>query len=200
MMKHLEHSKKIYSICESYTIIYRAFRSAAHLWKAKRSKALSAQFIERIMLAVTEVNGCAACSYVHARVALEKGLGEEEIKQLLSGTAEQVPPEQFEAILFAQHYADMRGNPSKEAWNRIVTTYAQKHAYGILAATRMMMVGNTYGIAWGAFVNRLRGLRDSRSSLGYELGMLLTCLPFMIIGGIHALFSTICRQPLLKTT
>lgn len=35
------------------------------------------------MLAVTQVNGCRYCSYVHARMALQAGLSEQEIRTVL---------------------------------------------------------------------------------------------------------------------
>jgi AhpD family alkylhydroperoxidase len=37
------------------------------------------------MLAVTEVNGCEMCSYAHTKMALEAGLSNDEIQQMLAG-------------------------------------------------------------------------------------------------------------------
>ena len=103
---------------------------------------------ERIMLAVTEVNGCEVCSYAHARIALEKGLRAEEVRMLLAGDAGAIPADEAIAIAFAQHYADSRGNPTRESWQRLVETQGSAKALGILGAARTMMIGNAYGIAW----------------------------------------------------
>ena len=77
--------------------------------KAKKKKELSPEFIERIMLGVTEVNGCEVCSYAHTKMALEQGMAAEEIQQLLAGSTDNIPVEEMPAYLFAQHYADRRG-------------------------------------------------------------------------------------------
>jgi len=82
--------------------------------QARKNKVMSSEFIERIMLAVTEVNGCEVCSYAHTKIALEQGMSEEEIGKLLSGDTEDIPAEEAPAIFFAQHYADTRGNPSRD--------------------------------------------------------------------------------------
>ncbi|WP_256205872.1 carboxymuconolactone decarboxylase family protein [Carnobacterium iners] len=39
--------------------------------------------MERIMLAVTQVNGCSVCSYTHTKMALEVGMKSEKIKNIL---------------------------------------------------------------------------------------------------------------------
>ena len=178
--------KKLYSIPEAYKIMLNAFRSIPYLKRARKSGEMNAQFMERIMLAVTEVNGCPMCSYYHTKVALESGMTSEEIKGMLCGDCADAPEDELQAILFAQHYADTRGNPSKDAWDRIVGTYGECGADGVLAAIRMIMMGNVLGIAWGSFLNRFRGKPDQRSNLLYELGIMLSSILFVPIGLAHA--------------
>lgn len=178
--------RKLYSVGESYTIVYNAFRTMKYLREAKQKNEMSSEFTERIMLAVTEVNGCAMCSYAHAKMALEAGMSNEEIEQMLSGDTGATPKDELLAILFAQHYADTRGNPSKESWERIVKTYGQAKAYAILASIRMIMLGNTYGIVLGSFKNRFKGNPDKRSNLFYELIMFITLILYIPIGLIHS--------------
>ena len=72
-----------------------------YMIKAKKEKALSPEFIERIMLGVTEVNGCEVYSYAHTKMALEQGMAAEEIQQLLAGYADEIPVEEMPAYLFA---------------------------------------------------------------------------------------------------
>ena len=55
--------KKKYSITEFYNILYRSLRTMKFLKRGKKSNQLSEEFIKRIMLAVTEVNGCEVYSY-----------------------------------------------------------------------------------------------------------------------------------------
>ena len=108
--------KKLYSLTEFYWIMYLAFFSIYDLIQVKKKGLLSPHFMERIMLAVTQVNGCRVCSYAHTKMALEVGMKSEEIKNILAGVSDDIPEEEQSAILFSQHYADSRGNPSQKTW------------------------------------------------------------------------------------
>lgn len=190
--------RKLYSLKESYVITYLAFLSVPKFRNAKKQGLLNEQFSERIMLAVTEVNGCEICSYAHTKMALEAGMSNEEIQNMLAGTSTDVPKDEMPAVMFAQHYADYRGRPTREAWERIVEIYELPKAEGILGAARIMMLGNTYGVAWSSFFNRFQGNPDKRSSLLYELGMVLCTLVFILIALIHALLANLFRTPLIR--
>ncbi|MBI5458730.1 carboxymuconolactone decarboxylase family protein [Methanobacterium sp.] len=192
-----EFGRKLYSVKESYWIFYNGIRTIKYMFRAKRNRELSSKFIERIMLAVTEVNGCAICSYAHSKRALESGMSNEEIQKMLRGIVDDVPGDEMAGIMFAQHYADTRGNPSKESWQRIVEIYGISKATGILGSIRTIMIGNTYGIPWSSFFNRLRGRADPRSSLLYELSMMLGTI-LVPISSIHALISDLFRRPIIS--
>lgn len=168
------------------------------LLKAKKRNEINKKLIERINLAVTEVNDCAVCSYVHTKIALEAGLNNEEIKNLLMGNRSDVPDNELAAILFAEHYADSRAKPSKDAWERIVEVYGLSKAKGILAAIRMIMIGNTVGIASNSFINRFKGKADKRSNIFYELGIFTSLIIFAPFVLIHSIFSVIFRIPLIS--
>lgn len=187
--------KKTYTVKEFYTILCKGLRTITFLRKNKKNKQMSNHFIERIMLAVTEVNGCEVCSYGHTKIALEQGMREEEIKELLSGETDSIPNDELTAIMFAQHYADTKGNPSKESWNRVVETYGEEKALGILGATRMIMIGNSYGIALSAFRSRIKGRPIEKSSLLYEITMLLSIIPLLPVAIIHTLILKMFKAP-----
>lgn len=46
-------------------------------------------------------------------------MSQEEIAMLLSGEFDRVPLDDAAAIMFAQHYAECRGIPDQEVWERI---------------------------------------------------------------------------------
>lgn len=142
----IDAGRKLYSLKEIYMIVYNGIRSAPYMSKAKRNNELSSEFIERIMLAVTEVNGCQICSYAHTKMALEAGMSNKEIQHMLLGVMTEVPSNELQAIMFAQHYADSRGKPTKETWDHIIESYGLTKSYGILGAIRVIMIGNAYGI------------------------------------------------------
>jgi AhpD family alkylhydroperoxidase len=192
-----EFGKKLYSVQESYWIFYKGIRMMKYMFKAKRKKELSPKFIERIMLAVTEVNSCAICSYAHTKKALESGMSNEEIQNMLSGIIDDVPNSEVAAIMFAQHYADTRGNPTRESWQLIVEIYGISKANGILGSIRSIMIGNAYGIALSSFFNRLRSRPDQRSNLLYEVSMILGTI-LIPISFIHALISDLFSLPIIN--
>src|SRR6056297_533303 len=124
--------RKLYSIGESYKIMYNGIRTIGAFKKAKSENLMSSKFIERVMLAVTEVNSCPLCSYAHTKAALQAGIDHEEVKDMLEGIAENIPDDELEGVMFAQHYADKRGNPSKESWYKVVEIYGKTKAEGVL--------------------------------------------------------------------
>lgn len=189
---------RIYTIGEFYTSVRLAVSTFGRYRKSVRNGEFSPEAAERIMLAVTEVNGCEVCSYVHTKIALEKGMSRGDIASMLSGGSEAVPEEEAPAILFAQHYADSRGKPSAEAWSRIVGEYGESKAFGILGAARLMMTANIYGIALSALGRRFKGQRVKRSNTLYEVGMLLSVIIFLPAAAVHALILAVFKRPLLK--
>lgn len=189
--------KKKYTLREFYDALYKGIRTFKFLRKGKKSGLLSEQFVKRIMLAVTEVNGCEVCSYAHTKTALEMGMDEKEIRQLLSGVMDNIPTKELQAILFAQHYADTKGHPSRDAWNEILNEYGEKKALGILGAIRMIMAGNSYGIALSAFKSRRKGETIQTSSLFYEIRMLLSLIPLLPIAIVHTVISTLFKKPVI---
>ena len=190
--------KRLFSVWELYHIMTLAFRSIPLLKKAKAAGKMDKAFLERIMLAVTEVNGCAMCSYYHTKVALEEGFRAEEIRAMLGGYFADVPEEQLSGVLFAQHYADQRGKPARESWDRIVREYSETGAYGILAVTRMIMMGNAIGIPSGSFLLRFRGKADPRSNVLYELMMMLAMVVFIPLAGLTAVILNLLNVPIIK--
>lgn len=189
--------KKKYSIREGYRLFVDGMRTINQFRKVKKSGLLSEEFIERIMLAVTEVNGCEVCSYGHTKMALEMGMDETEIKQILTGQMDDFPPEESKAIFFAQHYADEKGKPTEKTWSEIVDYYGEDKALGILSSTRMIMIGNSYGIAFSALRSRMKGEKIESSSLGYELAMLLSLIFAIPFGILQAIIENLLKRPLI---
>ena len=178
--------KRKFSLWELYRSFVFAPRAMSKLIRNNKTKLVDNHFVERLQLAVTEVNGCAACSYQHTQMALKQGMSNEEIGSFLSGGSDFTKPEEAKAIMFAQHFADSRGFPKKYAYDSIIKEYGKKEASIILSASQMMIAGNMYGIPFSAFLSRLQGKPYKDSTLFYELGMLIfgiLCLPIAIIHG-----------------
>ena len=116
-----------------------------HMKALLRKSLLSATFRERLMLAVTGVNACRYCSYVHTQQALSEGLTPEEIAELQAGELANSPPEEQAALLYAQHWAETRGQPDAEARQRIMAQYGAERGAAIELALRLIQMGNLWG-------------------------------------------------------
>ena len=160
--------RKLYSVPEIYGIAVNAYRSLGDLHRLQKSDILTSPMQERVMLAVTSVNTCAMCSSAHAA----------------------------KAVLFGQYYAERRAKPEREVWNELVSTYGQDLAQGILASARIIMMGNALGIVLGSISGRFHGKGgDPRSSIPYELAVVLTVLPILILAAVQAAFLSLFRVP-----
>ena len=193
----MRSGSELYSVRKSYWIYYHGFRTRKSMLKAKKDHILSQKFIERIMLAVTEVNRCKLCKSYHSKKALQTGICPAEIDHILSGVLNDSPADEVEALKFAHDYAVRRGNPTRESWKRMINLYGTSKAKGILGAIGMIMIGNTIGIPWVSFKNRLRGKPDPRCSISYEIRMFFGYI-LIPIAYIHASISNYNKKPLIN--
>ena len=161
--------KRQFSLKEIYNGTVFAPRAMSNQIKNNRTKIVDKNFLKRLELTVTEVNGCAVCSYAHTKMALRQGMGNEEISSFLNGEANFIQAKEAKAILFAQHFAESKGFPKLYAYNAIIKEYGKDKAKIMLTALQVMIVGNMYGIPMSAFISRLKGAPFKGSSLFYEL-------------------------------
>lgn len=123
-----------------------------------RSGRVSRAFAEKIMIAVTAVNGCRYCARFHSRLALQEGVSPDEIARILSLDLGDFSPEEAVALAFAQHWAEAEGRPDPEAERRLYETYGPQRSADILNWMRMINMGNLLGNSWDALLWRA-GLR-----------------------------------------
>jgi AhpD family alkylhydroperoxidase len=112
-------------------------------------------FRERLMLAVTAVDGCRYCSYFHAKQALKSGLTPEEISRLLAGGVDNCPEEEAVAIIYAQHWAESDAHPDPEAVRKLQQTYGVEKTESIHLMLRMIRLGNLLGNSWDYLLYRM---------------------------------------------
>lgn len=187
--------KRKFSLREMYLAAVYAPRAMLKLIKNNKSKLVDKNFIKRIQLAVTEVSGCAICSYGHAKMALRQGMGNEEINSFLTGGDSFIKIEEAKAILFAQYFAESKGYPKKYAYDSIIEEYGKEKAQIILSAAQMMITGNMYGVPLSALQSRLKGKPYRESSLFYELKMLILGILILPISIIHGFIRALIGLP-----
>ena len=187
--------KRKFSLGELYRALVFVPRAILVMKDNKKKNFVNENFVERLQLAVTEVNGCPACSYQHTKMALRQGMSNEEISSFLSGSDNFIRPEEAKAILFAQHFADSRGFPKQYAYDSIVKEYGDKRANVILSAVQIMITGNMYGIPYSAFQSRQKGKPYKDSTLFYELGMLVAGIVLLPLAILHGFFRALIVLP-----
>ncbi len=148
--------RRIYRRPSSFLSDFKAIMSRRRQMKQlMRGELLDNSFRERLMLAVTAVNGCRYCSYAHARQALAEGIHEEEVRALQEGTLKDSPREELPALLYAQHWAETEGAPDPAARDRIIETYGLETANAIELSLRTIQMGNLMGNTMDFILYRL---------------------------------------------
>jgi len=113
-------------------------------------------FRERLMMVVTQVNGCRYCSYFHAKESLRAGLGTEELRQLLSGMIPQdTPADELVALTYAQHWAESDAHPDPHITQKLIETYGIQKAEAIHIVLRMIRIGNLLGNTFDYWLYRI---------------------------------------------
>mgnify|MGYP001183192151 FL=1 len=85
--------KRRFNVAEMYDALVFVPRAALSLINNRKNSIVDIHLVERLQLAVTEVNGCAACSYAHTKMALREGMNGEEIASFLSGSTDFIRPD-----------------------------------------------------------------------------------------------------------
>jgi AhpD family alkylhydroperoxidase len=140
---------------EFFSDLWFPIRNRRRLKKVTSKGLISPAFRERLMLAVTAVDGCRYCSYFHARQALKSGLAPEEINQLLSGDVDNCPEEEAVAVIYAQHWAETDAQPDPEAVRKLQQTYGVEKTEDIHLMLRMIRLGNLLGNSWDYLLYRM---------------------------------------------
>ncbi|HOP57365.1 MAG TPA: carboxymuconolactone decarboxylase family protein [Bacillota bacterium] len=182
-----------YSLWEVLIVFSQSMRAFPIMAASRLKHRIDPHFQERLMLAVTEVNGCEVCSYAHTQVALKQGMDSAEIASFLQGDGEMIKETEAKAIIFAQHYADSNGRPEHYAYDVLLEEYGKKKTKAILATIQIMMMGNVFGLPMSAFFSRLKKQPYHNSNIFYELVLLIAPMylfPF-------ALLTALCLWPIV---
>lgn len=111
---------------------------------------------EKVMLAVTSVNDCRLCSYVHTGLALAHGVDVDELQHLLDdGAFGNVAGRDAIAVLFAQHFADTGRRPSPAARAALVQGFNTYQRIEILAYIHAIYFANLSANTVEAWLARL---------------------------------------------
>lgn len=188
-MERSAFNKRIYNFPTFMADVRSVIAHMDDLRNAARGSRVSRAFAEKIMLVVSQVNGCRYCTYGHTRAALAAGVSEAELQKLFRGEFGEFPEQEVVALTFAQHYAETRCQPDAQAWQRVVDFYGEQTAQDILAYLRMITFGNLFGNTFDALLSRLGGKPAPGSRLLDEIGVLCEAVVIIPIGFVLRLLN-----------
>jgi len=138
-------------------------------------------FIEKIMTVTTAVNGCVYCAWLHAKKAIESGISDEEIKNMMKLQFQADATEfELEGLLYAQHYAETNRKPEPEMTEKLFNYYGEPTSSQIILLIRQINFGNLYGNTWDAVMSRFKGIPSPNSNIIFEICFLLLNFVFFI--------------------
>jgi AhpD family alkylhydroperoxidase len=138
--------RRIYRSPAALVADFRYMLAHRALIRRAMRQLISPAFRERLMMVVTEVNGCRYCSYYHAREALKSGISAVELAALLAGQIPaDAPAGEHVALAYAQHWAETDAHPDPEAAQKLIATYGEERAAAIDIILRMIRIGNLLG-------------------------------------------------------
>lgn len=114
---------------------------------------------ERIMLAVTGVNDCRYCRFIHTRIGLFVGLARLEAAGVLAGDFSHVPEEERPALEFARRWAERNAEEDLAETENLVRQYGQPTADRIMMCCRLIRLGNLSGNTLDLLLFRMSGAR-----------------------------------------
>jgi AhpD family alkylhydroperoxidase len=156
MVSSMKFNKRTYkNLKDVFSDLWFPIRNRGRFMEITRKGLISPSFQERLMLAVTAVNGCRYCSYFHAKQALKSGITAEEISDLLAGDVANCPGDEAVAVAYAQHWAESSGHPDPEAVQRLRQTYGHERTEAIHTILRMIRMGNLLGNSWDYLIYRI---------------------------------------------
>jgi AhpD family alkylhydroperoxidase len=167
-----DFNKRLYpNLKEFLTDLGYILKHRGEMKSLMRGEQIKTRFRERLMLAVTEVNGCRYCSYYHSRQALKAGIGSEELEDIAAMSFESSPEAQRPALLYAQHWAESNAQPDSAAWDCMQKSYSPKELEHILLSLRVIRMGNLLGNLYDFLLFKLSfGRIGFENSLKIERG------------------------------
>lgn len=130
------------SLKEYFSLFIKTFKRMMQLRNIPQTDRISPQFHEKLLVALSAVNRCAYCSYLHTRLALEQGINRKEIDDILKNDIKEFSQKELPGILFAQHFAETKGNVSKTALRKVTQVYGENKTRQIQAFLYSVLFGN----------------------------------------------------------
>ncbi len=164
------YDKKIFTPSLLFSDLGYLISHGRAIGRAMKNPDVGRDFIGKIMMVVTAINGCTYCTWFHAKQAVEGGMSQEEMQSMFdlqfeaSATEHELP-----GLLYAQHYAETNRQPDPDMTARLNDFYGETTARDVMLMIRVIFFGNLLGNTFDAFPARLKGQKAPGSNALFEL-------------------------------
>jgi AhpD family alkylhydroperoxidase len=177
--------KRIFTPIETFKTAIRFIKYLPVILKVLVRPSISRGLREEIVLAVTLVNDCRYCAWGHTHIAIHNGVDMDELHHLLqTGKSSKLSDKDATAILFAQHYADVKGKIEENTKDKLNEFFTPWQVLEIMVSIYSILLGNCFGNIVDAFYHRLKGKKVAESYLWLEIPIVIVTLPIQLIFSI----------------
>lgn len=164
-------------LVDDLSSLFRKFPFFAQLYLTHK---ISRDFIRKLMIIVSEINGCSYCSWFHSQMALFLGdIDPSVIKNILSTEiGQKVSEYEMVGLAYAQHYAATDRKPDPEATSILYDYYGKEKAECIETCIDIIFTFNLAGNTFDSFLSRLKGQKHQNGHFWFELIFFLLTVPF----------------------
>jgi AhpD family alkylhydroperoxidase len=173
-------SKRVFSPASLAEIAAEIVKDAPTLPGTFSSGRVSPAFRERILLAVTSVNQCRYCQWLHTDLAAANGMSAGDIAALMGSDTKQVPEDEKQALVYAIHYAETNRQPDASQRRALVKTYGEAKARDIENYIRLIFFSNLSGNTFDSLLSRLRGEPSAEGNAAFEVFFAVFAAPVLL--------------------
>jgi AhpD family alkylhydroperoxidase len=184
------YRKRIFTVPSFHRTVQELCAQVPNMKSALQAKWMDQAFAERIMVAVTQVNGCRYCNYGHVQAALAAGVSPEEIEAIRRADLSLAPEGELTVLLYAQHSAETDSKIDPQADAALLHTYGESLAKDIRTIIRFITFANLAGTTIDAVFSRLAGRPAPGSTLGGEMRILAEMLLILPLKLAHRWMTT----------
>src|SRR3990172_304817 len=173
--------KKIFTYESLKDDLVSIIKKSPALVSAYLSRRINKAFAQKIMLAVSVVNGCNYCSWFHSKLALLIGdMDAASIENMLrADICSDINEYEIVALAYAQHYAVTQRKPDPDATEILYEFYGKHKAEDIIRYIEVIYFANLAGNTFDAFISRLEGEAAPNSNAVFEFVFFLLTAPLL---------------------
>lgn len=142
--------------------------------------AISPAFREKLFLAVTSVNKCRYCTWMHTEIAGDSGVDAAQVAALLNSSVDAEFGDEKEALVYAVHFAETERNPTKTRTGRLIAKYGEAKAAQIVQYLNLIYFANLSGNTFDAFLDRMEGGSPTTGNVAFEAAFSALAAPALL--------------------